>query len=71
MRKREGEEGRQRKRQCLRVSTTEVNHHDQKQLGLERVCFSSQLSGHAASLRGQDRNLESEAEAEPRKSAED
>lgn len=45
-----------------------VRHHDQEQLGEERVDFSLQLSGHTPSLREvrsetQDRNLKTGTEA--------
>ena len=51
------------------VSIAVVKHHDQKQLGKKRFCFSIKFSGHTPSLRGdragtQGRSLESGTEAE-------
>jgi hypothetical protein len=48
-----------------------IKHHDQRQLGEERACFSLQLSGRAPSLKElregtQGRNLEAGTEAEAR-----
>ena len=34
----------------FRVSIAVIKHHDQKQLGQERICFSLYLSGHTYSI---------------------
>ena len=53
----------------VRVSDVLTKDHDQKQLGKERVYFSSPLSGHTASVKDSmaenpGRNLEAGTEAE-------
>ena len=47
---------------CLRILS--LKHHEEKQLGEERVCFSSWLSLREVKARTQGRNMKARTEAE-------